>query len=136
MGVGMADTSKTLALGFMQIVSSRDVATLLPIIAAHVAPGTEVHSDQWSAYNRVSSLPGIAGHSTVNHSLHFVDPVTDTHTQHIKSYWNRVKVNFKRMRGCHADQAPSYLDEFMWRERRGYDSFICFYNILRHIAQP
>ena len=59
-----------------------------PIIAAHVAPGTEVHSDQWSAYNQVSSLPGVAGHSTVNHSLHFVDPVTGTHTQNIESYWN------------------------------------------------
>ena len=83
----MVDSSKTPALGFMQIVSSRDAATLLPIIAAHVAPGTQVHSDQWSAYNRVGSLPGIAGHSTVNHSLHFVDPVTGTHTQHIESYW-------------------------------------------------
>ena len=132
---GMADTSQTPALGFMQIVSSRDAATLLPIIAAHVAPGTEIHSDQWRAYNRVGSLPGVAGHSTVNHSLHFVDPSTGTHTQNIESYWNRVKCKLKRIRGCHAHQAPSYLDEFMWRERHGCDSFMSFYSILRHIAE-
>ena len=131
----MADTFETPALGFMQIVSSRDTATLLPIIAAHVAPCTEVHSDPWSAYNRVGFLPGVADHLTVNHSLYFVDSVTSTHTQHIESYWNWVKDKLKSMRGCRAGQALSYLDEFMWRERLGYDSFICFYNILCHIAQ-
>lgn len=82
----MADTSHTPASGFMQLVDSRDAAMLLPIIVAHVVPGTEVHSDQWLVHNGVSSLPGIAGHSNVNHSLHFVDPATGTHTQNIESY--------------------------------------------------
>ena len=75
-----------------------------------------VHSDQWSAYNRVSSLPGIAGHSTVNHSLHFVDPSTGIHTQNIESYRNRVKCKIKRMWGCHGHKAPSCLDKFMWQD--------------------
>ena len=131
---GMVDVSQKPGLGYMEIVHTRDAATLLPIIAAHVAPGTEVHSDEWRAYNRVGSLPGIS-HSTVNHSLHFVDPSTGTHTQNIESYWNRVKYNMKKMKGCHDHQIPSYLDEFMWRERYGCDSFISFYKILQHIAQ-
>ena len=71
----------------------RDAATLLPIIQAHSAPGTIIHSDEWSAYRRVSSLPT---HSTVNHSLHFVDPATGTHTQNIESYWGRVKRRIKK----------------------------------------
>ena len=54
-------------------------------------PGTVVHSDKWAAYSQVSS----AGytHSTVNHSFHFVGPITGTHiyVQHIESYWSRVK---------------------------------------------
>ena len=75
---GMADTSYTPALGYMEIVQRRNAATLLPIIQAHTAPGTIFHCDKWSSYNQVSS------HSTRNHSLHFVDPVSGTHTQNVE----------------------------------------------------
>ena len=98
----------------MQVVQSRDAATLLPIIQANVAPESVVHSNQWRAYTR---LPTINTHHTVNQSLNFVDPVTGVHTQHAESYWNRVKLKLKAMKGCHAHQVPSYLDEFMCRER-------------------
>ena len=54
---GMVDISHSPALGSMEIVACRDAATLLPIINDHVAPGTEVWSDEWSAYNHVGSLP-------------------------------------------------------------------------------
>ena len=56
----------------MELVPNRTAATLLPIIAAHVAPGTEVWSDQWASYNIVASLPRVVGHRTVNHSVQFV----------------------------------------------------------------
>ena len=130
----MADTSQKPALGFMQIVPRRDAATLLPIIQANVQAGTTIHSDQWAAYNQVGSLPGITAHDTVNHSLHFVDPVTGTHTQNIESYWNRVKIKLKRMKGCHAQHLPGYLDEFMWRERHGTCVSEAYDNIIRDIA--
>ena len=71
----MADTSYSPALGFVQLVAQRDAATLLPIIQNHVAPGTIIHSDQASMYNRVGSLPGVASHGTVNHSIEFVNSV-------------------------------------------------------------
>ena len=48
-----------------------------------------------------------------------MDPATGVHTQTVESYWNRVKTKLKRMKGCDGDQLPSYLDEFMWRERYG-----------------
>ena len=47
-------------------------------------------------------------------SLHGICGV---HTQNIESYWNHTKMKLKRMRGCAAKEVPSYLDEFMWRER-------------------
>ena len=53
----------------MELVPDHNATTLLPIIQAHVAPGTIVHSDEWSAYNRVESLPNVSAHETVNHSI-------------------------------------------------------------------
>ena len=116
---GLCDTSTTPALGYMEIVPARDAATLLPIIQDHVLPGTTIC---WAAYNAVISLPPVQVHETVNHSIQFVIPC-GIHTNHIESYWNRVKVKLKRMRGCHRSQLRSYLDEFMWRERYGKNCF-------------
>ena len=69
----------------MEIVPRRDVATLLPIIQQHVLPGTTIWSNEWAAYSRVAAIPGVAGHSVINHSLHFVDPVTGVNTQAVES---------------------------------------------------
>ena len=104
-------------MGYMQIVPDRPAQTLLPIIQRYTLPNTTVHSDQWQSYSRVQTLPNVSSYSTVNHSLHFVDPTTGVHTQNVESYWGRVKLKFKRGKGCQASQLPSYLDEFMWRER-------------------
>ena len=113
----MVDTSRAPALGYMEIVQRRDAATPLPIIQAHTAPGTIIHSDEWVAYRQVQGLPTITLHGVVIHSLHFIDPTTGVHTQNIESYCSRVKTKLKRMRGCHEHQLPSYLDEYMQRER-------------------
>lgn len=89
----MVDISHNPALGYMQIVSRRDAATLLPIINSHIAPGTTVWSDQWAAYNNVASLSNVNSHSTVNHFIQFVDTVTGVHTQNIKSYKLKLRSN-------------------------------------------
>ena len=41
---------------------------------------------------------------------------SNTHTQNIESYCNRMKI---RMNGVHFTMLELYLDEFMWRERHG-----------------
>ena len=131
---GMVDTSQSPALGYMQIVNTQDAATLLPIINNHMVPGTIIHSDEWAAYNCIGSLPNVSSHSTVNHSVTFVDPATGTHTQNVESYWNRCKTKLKRMKGCIEHQIPSYLDEFMCRERHGTSRVMAFNNIISDIA--
>ncbi|XP_019863338.1 PREDICTED: uncharacterized protein LOC100639804 [Amphimedon queenslandica] len=132
---GMVDTSFQPSLGFMQLVPNRQAATLYPIIQAHVANGTTVYSNEWSAYRQVASLPQVAAHQMVNHSVNFVDPATGVHTQNIESYWSRAKRKLKRMKGCHAEQLPSYLDEFMWRERYGPSARDVWFNIMHHISE-
>ncbi len=131
---GMVDTSVSPALGYMEIVPNRTQVTLLPIIQGHVHPGTIIWSDEWAGYRNVASLPNVSSHSTVNHSVTFVAP-TGTHTQNVESYWNRVKTKLKRMRGCHAHQMPSYLDEYMYRERFGTTPRQMYSSILADIAQ-
>ena len=131
---GMVDTSHQPAIGYMEVIPDRTAATLLPIIQRHVLSGTIVHSDEWRSYSQVAGLPGVQSHQTVNHSVTFVDNTTGAHTQNIESYWNRVKLKLKRMKGCHSHQIPSYLDEFMWRERFGETSSDSWRNIMLHIA--
>ena len=116
----------------MQLVDRRNTATLLPIIQ-HVQPGTVVHSDEWAAYSTISSAGNI--HPSVNHSLHFVDPITGTHTQHIESYWSRVKAKLKRMHGTTDEHLPEYLDEFMWRERYGKTGKAAYESLIIHIKE-
>ena len=45
--------------------------TLLPLIAAHMRPGSIVYSNEWSAYNQLAATTSNI-HNTVNHLLHFV----------------------------------------------------------------
>ena len=124
----MVDVSQSPALGFMQVVPQRTAATLLPLIQQHVAPGTVIHSDQWASYNQVGTLPNVSAHRTVNHSVEFVSQ-SGVHTQNVESYWNRSKMKLK------AKEVPSYLDEFMWRERFGKTSREAMDSIIRDIAQ-
>ena len=71
-------------------------------------------------------------HGTVNHSIEFVNLVTGVHTQHVESYWNRVKTKFK---GVQDTMLTSYLDEYMWRERHGRTGSAAINNLFRNIAQ-
>ena len=92
----------------MELIQSRNAATLLPIIQAHVQSNTTNHSDELAAYRRVHQLPNVCRHQ-VNHSLHFVDPRTGVH---IESYWSRVKRKFKRMKRVHLHQMP--VERAVW----------------------
>ena len=100
---------------FMEMVDQRDAATLEQIIRNNVLPGTQIWSDQWGAYNNLNHLGFI--HQTVNHSRHYVDPVTRVHTNNIEARWSACKASFKRRFGITREMLPSYLDEHMWRVR-------------------
>ena len=68
----MVDATTRPTVGYMRLVQDRTAATLMAIISAHVASGTEVWSDQWASYHNVGTIPGVTAHRTVNHSVQFV----------------------------------------------------------------
>ena len=100
----------------MFYVRKRDRATLMPIVQRNVAPGAEVHSDEWRAYANLStwSVPQYV-HKTVNHSENFVDPGTGAHTQRIESCWGHVKTAIRRMRHGAKGNLSFHLAEEWWR---------------------
>ncbi|PFX23481.1 hypothetical protein AWC38_SpisGene11974 [Stylophora pistillata] len=84
-----------------------------------VQPGSIVYSDQWAAYRQLQRRLGLQ-HGAVNHSLHFVDPVTGVHTQNAESNWCTAKENLKKMKGnTNPDFLLEYLQEFTWRRWYG-----------------
>ena len=92
--LGLFDTLYVPARPYLQLVRRRNAATLLGIIQRQVQPGSIVYTDQWAAYRQMQRRLGL-NHRTVNHSLHFVDPITGVHTQHAESNWSAAKENVK-----------------------------------------
>jgi transposase-like protein len=124
-------------VGAIEFVENRSADILLPLICKHVKPGTEIHSDQWAAYASISSInvdpPFI--HKTVNHSLHFKDPVTGVHTNNIEAYWSAIKRRFRMLNGTSRGLTASYLDEHMYRERYGKTYVEMYFSILKDIGE-
>ncbi|KAI4293460.1 hypothetical protein PAPHI01_2734, partial [Pancytospora philotis] len=50
-----------------------------------------VHTDKYATYLSFFSHTDEYEHGTVNHKLHFVDPETGIHTQHIENLWGQFK---------------------------------------------
>ena len=119
-------------VGFLVSVQQQNADTLLPIIEQYILPNTKIHSDLWRAYGGIQALPADYNQLKVNHSINFVDPVTDACTNHVENMWKNAKMSHKARCRTHRTLLPTYLKEFMWRERFGE---ITFRNIIEHITQ-
>lgn len=76
---------------FAVAVPDRSGATLIPIIKAHIAPGSIIRSDFWKARDIVPFLPGFdCVHEKVNHSQEFASE-EGTHTNTIEGAWSGIK---------------------------------------------
>ena len=86
-------------------------------------------------YNRVSSLPAVASHGTVNHLIVFINSTTGgSYPKYriiLEPGKNKVEEN---ERLPHPTELTSYLDEFMWRERHGQSTRLVFNSIIRDIS--
>ncbi|ULU02957.1 hypothetical protein L3Y34_002496 [Caenorhabditis briggsae] len=101
-------------------VKQRDAATLLPIIRAHVKPGSMIVSDGWAAYGGIRTLQRAFTHRWVNHKVNFVDPSDRrVHTQSIEATWGAFKRELKAKCGVPEDQLDGYMSTYMFRRYFG-----------------
>lgn len=85
------------------VVPDRSGATLVPLIRAHLAPGSIVHTDQWQGYASLARL-GIA-HLSCNHASGFYIGRDGANTWRIDNYWGLLKSYLRRSaRSCGTDQ--------------------------------
>jgi hypothetical protein len=104
-------------LGFIKIVQDRSRETLYSLIHQHIRPGTTIVSDMWASYSTLND-EGF-NHLTVNHSLHFVDPVSFATTNHVESTWQKMKQKHKERYGTARKTLACHMCGFMWRQRFG-----------------
>ncbi|KAG7518072.1 hypothetical protein JOB18_023807 [Solea senegalensis] len=93
---GMMEVRRSRRRPVLKLVETRSRRTLLPIIRKYVRPGSEIISDCWRSYNRLSHDGYI--HYQVNHQRYFVHPGTGAHTQHIERAWRTYKEDIYRWR--------------------------------------
>lgn len=72
--LGITMTDHNPARSIFYVVENRRAGTIIPLIRRNLKRGTAITTDMARCYN---SLPQYGyTHHTVNHSRHFVDPVT------------------------------------------------------------
>lgn len=102
--------------GFCVAVENRTREVLLPIILERVLPGSNITTDEARVYSNLNEFG--YNHKQVKHKIgQFVNYVINATTNHVESYWQRVKLDHKKRCGTHRTTLDSHLDEFMWRER-------------------
>lgn len=101
---------------FLIPVPNRNAETMARLIAQYVNPGSLVVTDKWRAYSEaIKNLDNIT-HETINHSIHFVDPLNRlVHTQNIEGFFSRSKYFIRKKRGISREKQSEYLIQFIWQ---------------------
>ncbi|MCZ0811103.1 IS1595 family transposase [Roseovarius sp. EGI FJ00037] len=93
----------------LKIVPDQRRGSLLPVIRANVAPGTEIHTDELRAYNKAIPV-GSYSHKTVNHQKGEYATPCGTSTNQIESFFNHLK---KSIAGTHTSVSQKYLEAYV-----------------------
>jgi transposase len=97
---------------FVVEVANRSKKALLAVVRNWVLPGTTIYTDCWKAYDKLAA-EGFP-HYTVNHSRHFVYPVTGVHTPSVERAWKEVQACVPREGRRQPDNYGAFLCEFLW----------------------
>ena len=104
---------------FIVEVPDRSAETLISVIREYVRPNSIIFTDMWRGYASLADELSVT-HQTVNHSLHFMDPITGVHTNTIEGTWcglkRRVPIR-NRVKGS----VNQFADEAIWRRKHERD---------------
>lgn len=134
---GMVDRATNSVI--MYPVSNRSKETLIPIIQRHVAPGSTIYSDGWSAYCSLNTIG--YQHFTVIHKHSFkktyqnveTRELVEVHTNRIEGAWKHAKQHFKKMSGTKLSQFEGHLAEIMWRSHVKGNLYNEFFRLLTSV---
>ena len=96
-------------------IKDRKKSTIIPLIQKCVVPGSVIWTDEFSSYKHLGDIG--YSHATMNHSKHFISPITQEHTQGIE----RASMDAKRWtKKCTNNRKLllGHLDEVSWRKLR------------------
>ena len=116
---------------FIRLVYNRSAPHLTHLICQHVAQGTHIITDGWSAYSGLRLL-GYT-HSVVIHEENFVSPDDNTvHTQTIESTWSSLKRFIRRHGTNKGSFYLEYISEYVFR-RKHHNVFSALIDTIRQM---
>jgi hypothetical protein len=132
--------AKTVVLGMLErgktvratVIADRSKASIQPIVAGNVEPGSEVHSDEWACNWRMDDE---YTHKIVNHLEKYVDG--NVHTNGLENFWSLLK---RSINGTYVSVEPfhlfRYVDEqaFRFNNRKPMDDAHRFSYVIRKIV--
>ena len=100
---------------FFEVVANRSEAVLLEVIRRKIRKGTTIMSDSHRSYTNLEQHGYV--HFKVNHSLNFVDPNTQAHTQTIEATWGALKMFLRSVGRNLGPHLEEYIAEFVYRRK-------------------
>lgn len=121
---------------FLVHVRERSKEKLLKCIETYVEPGSKILSADGLDFSDVDSLPvkpGYAHETLSSSSKDFIDPVSGERLWNFNDLCLLLKEKFHKMGGVRLDALDSYLDEYMWRQKRGRNPVDAYNSIFEDI---
>jgi transposase-like protein len=104
--------NKTIVMGIVErkgkvrafVIEDTTRNTLHGKIKEHVAEGSDVHTDAWRAYGKLTSY----AHFVINHDIEFVNG--NIHTNNIENFWSLLK---RAVKGTYICPRPWHLGRYV-----------------------
>jgi len=122
--------------GKLKAVSVPDTKsqTVLPIVEDNVVKGSQIYTDEYPIYNRLSRKGYL--HDKVLHS-HNIYVMGDVHTNTVEGFWSLVKNGIRGVfHSVSAQHLQHYLNEYAFRYNHRDDTTPIFWSFLRRMAIP